>query len=206
MNKNSHTSKLRPYLQLNFRLVKRYYSQVFIFSLIGSVFPWASYIAVGFFILAGRELYSRSLYEKDAYLYQSVPVTEREIVASKTLVGAVGIFMILVGLAIGGTFSKGLLEAVNYVMSSMAVSGCILCSMSLANRMRGSRDRKPKAWVVLFFLGGCGAGLYGIDKAITYFAFLSTLQVNLIILGIAVIAMVSFYYLNTRLLKKHFSL
>lgn len=116
---------------------------------------------------------SEMLYEKPAYIYQSLPVSAFETALAKTIAGAcsvvvVNIFIlpaVLCNLMTNPGLKNAwesvievLLRVLSVPASAMILSGIPLLGIGIGNLMRDSRDKKPKAFfsilVILLIFGG----------------------------------------------------
>lgn len=121
------------------------------------------------------KLDSEMLYQKPAYIYQSLPVSAFETALAKTIAGAAGIFvadvcalpLVFGELMSDTTQEQGivhervmevLLQVLSVPANAMILSGILLLSIGIGNLMRDSRDKKPKAVfsilvILLIFVG-----------------------------------------------------
>ena len=121
------------------------------------------------------KLDSEMLYQKPAYIYQSLPVSAFETALAKTIAGAAGIFVadvcalpLVFGELMSDTAQEQgivhervmevLLQVLSVPANAMILSGILLLSIGIGNLMRDSRDKKPKAVfsilvILLIFVG-----------------------------------------------------
>ncbi len=136
------------------------------------------------------KLDSQMLYQKSAYLYQSVPVSAFETALAKTAVGAAAmmipviLFLLTIlcmaaydetaaltlyrqleeaGLPLEYPAASMLLIVLFILSGSMTASGIVLLGFGLGNQLRENRDRKPKTLFCTVAILIMEAGMWGIS-------------------------------------------
>ncbi|MGN1412963.1 MAG: hypothetical protein ACI4WY_01835 [Anaerovoracaceae bacterium] len=136
------------------------------------------------------KLDSQMLYQKSAYLYQSVPVSAFETALAKTAVGAAAMMIPVIlflltklcmaafyetaalalyrqmeeaGLPLEYPAASMLLMVLSLLSGSMTASGIVLLGFGLGNQLRENRDRKPKMLFCTVAILIMEAGLWGIS-------------------------------------------
>lgn len=136
------------------------------------------------------KLDSQMLYQKSAYLYQSVPVSAFETALAKTAVGAaammIPMFLFLLTILCMAAYDETaalalyrqmeeaelplecpeacMLLIVLFILSgSMTASGIVLLGFGLGNQLRENRDRKPKTLFCTVAILIMEAGMWGIS-------------------------------------------
>lgn len=93
------------------------------------------------------KLCSQILYDREAYFYQSFPVSNKEIVFTKTLVPTFGMsmcifFYVIININYAGLLPIGILIA-------FTVSNIVFSSITICNMFKSSRAKQPSAIVAL---------------------------------------------------------
>ncbi|MBR5230015.1 MAG: hypothetical protein IKW01_04080 [Firmicutes bacterium] len=103
------------------------------------------------------KLCSNMLYQQEAYLYQSFPVSAFETAAAKTAAGALVPVAVLVTAVIKSYGAKGFFAAPVMMAGCLLVVGILLAAIGFGNTMRDSRAKKPSAiastFAAVFMLG-----------------------------------------------------
>ena len=218
--------QFNPYMAMNFKWMLPYYVFILLIRLIGM--GNTGYLLM---IPALTKLYSQTLYHKQAYLYQSVPVSSFETVLVKTLVGAIGFLTPDVGAqifnfiacAVKGykfylyeqvKYSGLMLHAeagvVLYYLNIMALAflicGIALFGVAVGNRARGDREKKPNAVTVVLVIAGMFLVLYGLFWIMDQIQFRSALLRGILQLAGSTIGAGCLFWLNVRALDKWYSI
>lgn len=173
--------KFNEYLNMNFKLVYRYIWGMLALSCLG--LGIANYLLL---IPVLTKLYSQTLYQKQACLYQSVPVSSFETVLAKTAVGVICFLMptvvslpvsglksllnntqfeIYEQLELTGLIARGETDMGLYILRMVTLAflicGIALFGVSVGNRVRGNRDKKPNTATAVLVIGGLLLVMYG---------------------------------------------
>lgn len=221
-------TKFRDYLALNFQIVKGDYVYMIILTLATFISSWMVISAVFWLVKGYIKLYSASLYQKEACLYQSLPVSSFETAAAKMAVGTLGSLIIIGGLLVNsylvqsfnlpqvfminpllmgsrGDMGLQILTVMVCIMGTVLMNGIILFGVAAGNRMRGSRDRKPKLWAVVMVVGAFIVLVYGVVWFMKQLSFLNEVLQYAILLVLAAAGSVIMFSLNVRALERWYS-
>ena len=219
--------KFNEYLELNFKLVYKYYWLMLVLSCVG--LGIAGYLLL---FPALTKLYSQTLYHKQACLYQSVPVSSFETVLVKTLVGVIGFMIPGVGaaavnlvLVMAGSNadfkmyeilkSKGLmfhvpagtiLYMLQWIAVAFLVCGIALFGVAVGNRARGNRDKKPNVATAVLVIGALMLVICGIVWVLEQIQFTDPLLRESVFLALGTAGAVLMFWLNVRALDKWYSI
>jgi len=93
------------------------------------------------------KLCSQVLYEQEAYFYQSFPVSNGEVVLTKTLITSLGMFICMLAFGLINIQHIWLLPI--GVLISFTVSNIVFYSITTANMFKNSRAKKPSAIIAV---------------------------------------------------------
>ena len=103
-------------------------------------------LAVAFNTQGFVTIYSKMLYQRETYLYQSFPVSAFETAFTKMVTGAMMPAAMLIPIPIKVYGLTGTVVAPAIITGSLLVSGIILAAIGFGNSMRDSRAKKPSTW------------------------------------------------------------
>jgi len=146
-------------------------------------------------------LFSKTLYQQEAYFYQSFPVSNLEIVITKTLIPSIGLFITMCMYSLI-SFKYILLLPMGFIVGCL-LSSIAFYSISVVNMFKNSMAKKPNAFIfimIAYFIIVFEA--YILEKII--FNGMFSDMVELVILAVLLILqIVSFLYANTQNMKKY---
>jgi len=178
------------------------------------------------------KLFSETLYQKQACLFQSVPVSAFETALVKTLAASLPLlFMTLI--YVGGSIlfldshsesgqalyqqmveqgfteqnmaAGTVLNLIGLAIGPFGASGIFLFAEAVGNRLRENRDKKPKRWAILLVVGLLIAGQQGIIWLIQWIPVLSAMAETALSLVFNILLAAGMLLVNTRALERWYS-
>jgi len=146
--------KLKPYFRIHIKCMR---TEIIVCLIIGLIagfmwgeFGWNEIILMAVFITGYcfavfRKTCFRMLYQQEAYLYQSFPVSAFETVFTKVVTGAIIPSALLVPALILMYGTDGLILVPAVVTGSLLTGSMILKSIDFGNVFRDNRMKKPNA-------------------------------------------------------------
>lgn len=207
-------SKFKEYFILNLSLVKK---EIVYMALVGialgvmeRVWPEIWYFGPTTLILplficgipVFSILYSKTLYQQEAYFYQSFPVSNFEIVITKTLIPSIGLFMTMCMYSLV-SFKYILLLPMGFIVGCL-LSSIAFYSISVVNMFKNSMAKKPNAFIfimIAYFIIVFEAWL--LEKIV--FNGIFSDMVEIVTLAVLVILQIGlFTYTNTKNMKRYY--
>ena len=147
-------------------------------------------------------LYSKTLYQQEAYFYQSFPVSNLEVVITKTLIPSLGLFVTMCMYSLV-SFKYVLYLPIGFLVGGL-LSSIAFYSISVVNMFKNSMAKKPNVFLfimIAYFIIVFEAWLL---EKIVFNGMFSDL-IEIVILAVLVILQIgSFTYTNTKNMKKYY--
>lgn len=205
--------KFRPYFMLHLRMVRGELIASAVFALIAGVI-WGEFdfnhlvltsiLVVGWSIRAFYKTDSRMLYQREAYLYQSFPLSVFGTAFTKTASGALVPAAGLITATIMAYGLSGILAVPMIMAGSLLAGGIILTAIGFGNSLRDSRAKKPSTFasvIAAILMFAIQAGL--IVVFVKYVPMETGLKL-LILTAVFLIEAAAFLWHNTRNLKYNY--
>lgn len=181
---------------------------------------------------AYAKLFSETLYQKQACLFQSVPVSAFETALVKTLAGSIPPLLTMLvyvggsllfldirsergmdlylqlleqGFTTENVLPGALLGLLAVMTGPFSSSGIFLFAVAVGNRARENRDKKPKRWAVLLVVGLLFAVQYGLAWLLQWMPFLSGLAEQAVSLVFNLLLAAGLLMVNTSVLERWYS-
>lgn len=231
--------KFDQYLAMNFRMVRMDFLGVALMTAVAvmAISPYQSVLDMTVYLLLvlspwGRgmaKLFSQTLYEDQAYLYQSVPVSALGTALGKMVVGTVGLFIpgLLTGVAgvlfisperqdgyrlytmlldlglLPEQMAGGLVLIIwNVALLCVVVCGIVFLGVSIGNQVRENREKGPRRFVSLVVIGFLLVLLGAVGLALHNIPGLSVFYELLIGLIFEILLAAAMLALNTRAISR----
>lgn len=206
--------KFRPYFMLHLRYVRGYilagvFLGLFDGWLAGSSLDirdivTAIIMAIAFNTQGFVRIYSKMLYERETYLYQSFPVSAYETAFTKMVIGAMmpAAMLVLIPIKVYGLAGIVIVPAI--ITGCLLAAGIILAAIGFGNSMRDSRAKKPSTWGSLIAAAAMLGAQVGLTAAFIKWVPLSFGLKTLILTAVFAAESAGMLWYNTNSLKRNY--
>lgn len=229
--------KFGEYLEMNLRMVRAQYVGAAAGAFLLVTGQWLL-MMIGLFAVCScilsvySRLFSETLYQKQACLFQSFPVSAFETALVKTLAGSIAPLLVvlvyigfgLLGIDAGGDggellytellgsgFTRenmvagAVLGFLGSVSFPFGICGIVLFAVAVGNRARENRDKSPKKWAIFLVIGLLAAAQAGITWVIDWIPVLSAMMKMILTLCCNLVLAAGMLVVNTRVLERWYS-
>lgn len=161
-------------------------------------------MAIAFNTQGFVRIYSKMLYERETYLYQSFPVSAYETAFTKMVIGAMmpAAMLVLIPIKVYGLAGIVIVPAI--ITGCLLAAGIILAAIGFGNSMRDSRAKKPSTWGSLIAAAAMLGAQVGLTAAFIKWVPLSFGLKTLILTAVFAAESAGMLWYNTNSLKRNY--